>query len=112
MEEIKLRERRWLTVAVCSAIAGALSIAGIIFSILMLWYVPMALCIAVCAHGFYGCPFYFIAYSNTKRYKAVVAEITGGLTDADQISEKVGLKPNYTKKLINKAISEGYYKEQ
>ena len=75
MDGIVKRKRILLAVAITSLILGASAIAGIIFFILRLWYIPMALCIAVTAHGFYGCPFYFIAYSNAKKREVLFSAL-------------------------------------
>ena len=75
MKKLIGRKKLLLAVAIASLILGVLSIAGIIFSILMLWYIPMALCIAITAHGFYGCPFYFIGYGNAKKAEILLTEI-------------------------------------
>ena len=108
MDKLKKRKRQLLAVAVISAVTGAASIAGIIASILMLWYVPMFLCIAITAHGFYGCPFYFIAYANMKKCEILVSEIQRGETELEVIASRAGIKVDFAKKLIKKSVFKGY----
>ena len=112
MERLVARKKLFLTVAITSAVLGIVSIAGIIFFILKLLYVPMVLCIIVTAHGFYGCPFYFIAYDNAKKCKILLLEIQNGEKSIKTIAERAGLKVEFAEKLIEKAISKGYIDEQ
>ena len=96
-----------LAVAISSLSLGILSIAGIIFFILKLWYLPMALCIALTAHAFYGCPFYFIAYANAKISEKIIREIEGGESDISVIADRVGVRHDFTEKLIEKSRKRG-----
>ena len=87
--------------AITSLILGAFAIAGIILFILKLWYIPMAICIAVTAHGFYGCPFYFIGYSNAKKTEILLTEIKGGKS-IDEAAKTAGVKPCFAAELLGK----------
>ena len=107
MEKLSGRKRLLLTVAITSLLLGVLSIAGIIFFILKLWYIPMALCIAVTAHAFYGCPFYFIAYANAKISEKIIHEIEKGEADLAVIATRVGVKADFVEKLIEKSRKRG-----
>ena len=108
MEKLLRTKRLLLLVAVGSAVLGGVSIAGIIFFILKLWYVPMALCILITAHGFYGCPFYFIKYSNIKRCELILNAINGGVYDLSEVAEQAMVEQDFAKVLIEKAIKNGY----
>ncbi|MBE6645667.1 MAG: hypothetical protein E7612_09905 [Ruminococcaceae bacterium] len=108
MERLEKRRRLFFTVAIASVVFGALSIAGIIFSILKLWYFPMALCIAITAHGFYGSPFYFIAYSNLGRSKIILAEIERGESDIGKIAKNAGITEEFASELLMRCRASGY----
>ena len=101
MNGIIKKKRILLAVAIASLILGALAIAGIIFFILKLWYVPMAICIAVPAHGFYGCPFYFIGYANAKKAEILLVEMQGGKS-IEEAAKTVGVKPDFAAELLKK----------
>ena len=107
MEKLLGRKRMLLAVAISSLSLGILSIAGIIFFILKLWYLPMALCIALTAHAFYGCPFYFIAYANAQISEKILREIEGGESDLAVIADRAGVKPDFAEKLIEKSRKRG-----
>ena len=111
MDKLKRHKKILLTVAVLSAVIGAISVIGIIFFILRLWYVPMALCIAVTAHAFYGCPFYFIAYSNAGICERVIHSINDGEDSLEAIAKRADIKPEFAKTLIRKALSKGYIED-
>ena len=108
MEKLLRAKRLWLFWAVGSVVLGGISIAGIIFFILKLWYVPMAVCILITAHGFYGCPFYFIEYSNIKRCELILNAIDVGDRDLSVIAEKAMVREDFAKVLIEKAVKKGY----
>jgi hypothetical protein len=108
MEKLLRAKSLWLFFAVGSAVLGGISIAGIIFFILKLWYVPMAVCILITAHGFYGCPFYFIEYSDIKRCELILNAIEAGDRDVSVIAEKAMVKEEFAKVLIEKTLKKGY----
>ena len=108
MEKLGKRRKLFLSVAIASVAVGALSIAGIIFFILKLWYFPMALCIAITAHGFYGAPFYFIEYSNLGCTAIILSEINGGESDIGKISEEAGITEQFASELLMRCRERGY----
>ena len=109
MEKLLRTKSLMLFVAIGSAVLGGISIGGIIFFILKLWYVPMAVCILVTAHGFYGCPFYFIEYLNIKRCELIADAIDRlGLYDLCQIAEHAMVSKDFAARLIEKSIAKGY----
>ena len=108
MEKLEKRRKLFLSVAIASVVLGALSIAGIIFFILKLWYFPMALCIAITAHGFYGSPFYFIAYSNLGRSKIILSEISRGESDIGKIAKNAGVTEEFASELLARCRAHGY----
>ena len=101
MDEIIKKKKILLALAITSLILGAFAIAGIILFILKLWYIPMAICIAVTAHGFYGCPFYFIGYSNAKKNEILLTEIKGGKS-IDEAAKTAGVKLCFAAELLGK----------
>ena len=109
MEKLLKAKRLQLIIAVASLAVGILSIAGIIFFIWMLWYVPMAICIALTAHGFYGCPFYFLNNAKLKICISILAVIEEGkAADLKTVAKAVGIKEEFAAKLIKKCIKKGY----
>ena len=112
MERLEKHKRLLLAVAIASAVLGAASIAGIIFFILKLWYIPMVLCILATAHGFYGCPFYFIAYANAKKCEIILSEIQDGEKDLGLIAERAGIRVSFAEKLISQSVSRGYIDQE
>ena len=112
MQKLIRNEKLLLFAAVSSAISALLSIAGIIFFIWKLLYVPMAICILIAAHGFYGCPFYFIAYANAKKCEIVLSEIQKGEQELELIAECAGITVPFVEKLIALSIMRGYIGEE
>ena len=102
MDKITKKKKILFATAIISLILGVLSIAGIIFFILKLWYIPMAICIAITAHGFYGCPFYFIGYANAKKAEILLAEMQGGKS-IEEAAQTAGVKPDFAAELLEKA---------
>ena len=110
MDELKSDKRKWLARAVISMIIGAVSIAGIIFFILKLRYFPMAVCIALTAHAFYGCPFYFIAYSNAKKREVLFSALEKG-EDFESAAKAAGVTADFAKRLTKGYIITEFYQE-
>ena len=109
MEKLLKAKKIQFIIAVASLAVGILSIAGIIFFILKLLYVPMAICIALTAHGFYGCPFYFLNNAKLKICIAMLAYIEQNKSaDISQIAAAVGIKQEFAEKLMKKCIEKGY----
>ena len=108
MRRLRKRKRQLLFAAIASVVCGTVAIAGIIFFILKLWYFPMALCIAITANGFYGSPFYFIAYSKAKRAEMILMGIKGGEHDIKKLAESAGVSEKFAKDLLGKCIEKGY----
>ena len=109
MEKLLEAKKRQLIIAVTSLIVGAIAIFGIIFFIWMLLYVPMGICIALTAHGFYGCPFYFL---NNAKLKACILmlryiEENENATVSD-VSSAIGFKEDYVKKLLDYCVKKEF----
>ena len=100
----------WLSVAIGSAALGIISgVLAIIFAS-KLMYVPMAIFLIVAAHGFYGSPFYFLAFKNAKLLAAVNAALCEkkSLT-AEEISVLTNYKQEYAVRFIAKYLSKGLF---
>ena len=108
MKKLSVRKNVWLSVAVLSLTLGVLGIVGTALFALRLRYFPMAVCIALTAHGFYGTPFYFINFCNLRIIGKIILCMESGCVGAEEISEKLQLKPDFIKKLISKAEKGGY----
>ena len=108
MKKVSVRKNVWLCVAVLSLVLGILGILGTALFAMRLQYLPMAICIVFTAHGFYGAPFYFIAFGNMRIIGKILVAKESGCTGAEEISQKLSLKPDFIKKLISKAERLGY----
>lgn len=108
MQKLIRNEKLLLFAAVSSALTGAFSIAGIIFFIMKLMYVPMAACILVCAHGFYGCPLYLMRRADLKLSRNILSGIEEGIYEVSTLAERVGVKRDFAAKLILSLIKKGY----
>ena len=108
MEKLIRKERILLFAAISSGLVGAASIAGIIFFILKLLYVPMAICILLVAHGFYGCPLYSIRRADVKRARLVMMAMGEGERSLAAISEYAGVKSDFGAKLVMWLLKKGY----
>ena len=108
MKKLEKRKKLFLSVAIASAVLGVASVAGTVIFILNLLYVPMAVCILIAAHGFYGCPFYFIEYANLLRCGVILSEIEKGETNISLIAERAGITVDFADKLIKKSLKAGF----
>ncbi len=108
MQKLIKNEKLLLFAAVSSAAVALVSIAGIIFFILKLWYVPMAICILLTAHGFYGCPLYLMHRADAKLSRLILSAVEEGVYGLDLLAERVGVKSDFAAKLILGLIKKGY----
>lgn len=109
MDKLLKAKKRQHIIAVTSLIVGALAIFGIIFFILMLLYVPMGICIALAAHGFYGCPFYFFINAKLKICISMLEYIEeNGTSSLSEISAAIGVKEDYLKKLLDYCVEKEF----
>ena len=109
MQRLIRNEKLLLLAAVSSAILALFSIAGIIFFILKLRYVPMAICILITAHGFYGCPLYLMRRTDVRLSRLILTAIEQeGKDQLDAIAEYAGVKSDFAEKLIFRLIKRGY----
>ena len=108
MQRLIKQEKILLILAISSAVLGALAIAGIIFFILKLFYLPMAICILITAHGFYGCPLYLMRRADIKICRSILQASDEGKCGLSQISEYAGVKPEFAEKLILRMVKKGY----
>ena len=107
----KLRTHRiiWLTVGILSAVLGILGIIGIPIFALNVMFVPMGISIALLAHAFYGCPFYFIAFANTSIYERILtAVIKEKISELPLIAQYAMVKESSIRFLLEKVIKKGY----
>lgn len=105
MEKLTKKKKLYRILAISSVVSGAISIPGLIFSIVMLWYVPIAVCTLLIANGFYGSPFYFIAASNAFRTELILAAMQEGITDIGELAKRGGVTEELARKLIDKSKS-------
>lgn len=105
MEKLTKKKKLYRILAISSVVSGAISIPGLIFSIVMLWYVPIAVCMLLIANGFYGSPFYFIAASNAFRAELILAAMQEGITDIGELAKRGGVTEEFARKLIDKPKS-------
>lgn len=109
MEKVLKTKKIWLITGIVSAVLGVAAIVGIALFAVNLLYVPMAISIALTAHAFYGCPFYFIAFGNARVCERIVAAILEhGLLDIESISKYAMVKPGFAKTLVAKCLLKGY----
>ena len=108
MQRLTKQEKILLILAISSAVLGAFAIAGIIFFILKFLYLPMAICILITAHGFYGCPLYLMRRADIKICRSILLAKDEGKRGILEISEYVGVKPEFAEKLILRMIKQRY----
>ena len=108
MQKLIKHEKLLLFAAVFSACIALASIAGIIFFIMKLLYVPMAICILLTAHGFYGTPLYLLHRADLKLSRCILSSIEDGIYGLDMIAERTGVKSDFAEKLILRLIKNGY----
>ena len=104
MQKLIRYEKLLFWLAVSSAAVGTLAIAGIIFFIWKLWYVPMAVCVLLAAHGFYGCPLYLMRRTDTKLCRLILSAAEEGVCGAKALGERAGVKSEFAEKLISRLI--------
>lgn len=108
MQKLIRNEKLLLFAAILSATVAAASIAGIIFFIMKLLYVPMAICILLAAHGFYGTPLYLLRRADLKLSRSILSSVEEGIYGIGAIAEHVGVKSDFAEKLILGLIKRGY----
>ncbi len=87
MNKAKKSKNVWLLVGILTAVFGVLGIPGLILSATHGLWLPMALCIALVVHAFYGTAMYFMAYANAGiRYRVCTAVETYGMRRAADIA--------------------------
>ena len=105
MEKLLKAKKRQFIIAMISLAAAVLATFGIIFFIWMLLYVPMGICIAITAHGFYGCPFYFLNNAKLKTCISMLGYIEENENAAiSDISAEVGFSETKTFCRVFKSI--------
>lgn len=109
MEKVLKTKKIWLAWGIASAVLGVASIVGIVLFAINLLYVPMAISIALTAHAFYGCPFYFLAFGNARLCERTVLAVSEhGLTDIESIAKFTMTKPNFANAVVEKCLLKGY----
>ena len=111
MQRLLKKEKLLLGAGVSSSVIGLVSIAGIILFILKLLYLPMAICILLTAHGFYGTPLYFLRRADVKLSRRILSFVDDGVYELDAIANAVGVKSDFAEKLIRGLIKKGYLSE-
>ena len=107
MKDIKRKEKIWLIVAISSISVGALSIIADILFAMNLMYAPLIIFLILTAHGFYGAPFYYNAYANTKATRKIMAAVEEkGMINVSEAAAVTGLKELFAKKHIEKHFGE------
>ena len=94
-------------IARLSMISAILSVFLVIGSILLLWYVPMGIFIAVAIHGFYFTPFYYRRYEDLSRLEIILSAMGEGL-DAKAQAERAAVSEEYLERLYALAEKKGY----
>lgn len=109
MKKLLTHRKIWLSVGIASAVLGLLGIVGIPLFALNSKFVLMGICIALVAHCFYGCPFYFIAFANTRVYGRIVDAVEEKkLRELENIAQYAMIKEESIKAFVEKVISRGY----
>ncbi len=88
-------------------ISAVLSVFLVIGSILLLWYVPMGIFIAVAIHGFYFTPFYYRRYEDLSRLEIILVAKGEGL-DSKAQAERAAVSEEYAERLLALAEKKGY----
>ena len=94
-------------IARLSMISALLSVFLVIGSILLLWYVPMGIFIAIAVHGFYFTPFYFRRYEDLTRIELILSAMGEGL-DSKALAERAAVSEEYLERLYALAEKKGY----
>ena len=108
MEKLIKKRRLFRIIAIVSAVLGTVGIVMTAVFAYKLLYFPMALAILLVANGFYGTPFYVLAYANAKLRIKVVAAILGGADSISAVAEETGLKEQYAHRATLYCIDHGY----
>ena len=94
-------------IARLSMITAILSVFLVIGSILLLWYVPMGIFIAVAVHGFYFTPFYYKRYEDLSRLELILSAMGEGLDTRAQ-AERAAVSFEFAERLLALAEKKGY----
>ena len=107
MERLLRDTARIHLLARLSMISAVLSVFLVIGSILLLWYVPMGIFIALAVHGFYMTPFYYRRYEDLTRLTLILDMIGRGASEKE-LSETAFVSEEHVRRLINLARRRGY----
>ena len=107
MDKLIKDKARVKLIARLSLISAILSVFLVIGSILLLWYVPMGIFIAVAVHGFYFTPFYYIRHEDLTRLEIVLGAKGEGIPD-NEICDRAAISEAHLKKLLALAEKKGY----
>lgn len=95
MDKALAARRVWLWLGVLSSVFAGLAIPAIVLSAIGKSYFLMAVAIALVAHGFYGIPFYFLAFARAgERLRCVRAVTEEGLRSYEAIGAYAMLTPD------------------
>ena len=111
MKSISVRKRVWLLVAIASLVLATLGMAGVFVFALKLRYVLLGISVFLVGHGLYGAPFYLVAFDNFRATEKILSAMESGADTLSEISEKTRLKPDFIKKLLQKAKKRGFISE-
>ena len=110
MQMLQRDKARWRVAARLSMISAILSVFMAVGSILLLWYIPMGISIAVAVHGFYFTPFYFRKYEDLSRTEIIFTAIVAGITEKCALAERARVSECYLESLVANAERRGYFK--
>ena len=108
MQKVRRVRIFWLVLAVCTAVSGVASVAGIFFFVNRSLWVPLGVCVALVLHALYGVTCYFLAFARASDDLALCRAVEEGIVDLPALSARIRVTLVALPAVVNRCIGRGY----
>ena len=109
MEKLKKQKSIWFWVALLTSIFAVVAIPVIVLSAVYEMFLLMAISIAMLLHGFYGCIFYWIAFSKRcSLIRIIKLIINENMLSVSMLSMQTGKSETEIIYVLRECIVKGY----
>ena len=109
MEKLKKQKSIWFWVALLTSISLAIAIPAIVLTAINEMFLLMAISIAMLLHGFYGCIFYWIAFSKRcSLIRIIKLIINDNMLSVSMLSMQIGKSETEIIYVLRECIVKGY----
>lgn len=108
MEKLIKAKKIKLAALIASIAFMIAALCGMALFAMKLLYLPLIICIAVAVAVIYAIPFLSVSIYDLRLCTKIIAEADDGALTAEEISERLCIKPEAVIKIINKYVRLGY----